>query len=127
MDGIIVAFASPVPLVCAVNKHHAEEVFATSLLLKSMEKLGFGEVIALDKDNPNGIRSMVRAIDQGKNILIFPAGGFGESGELPEMRGLNWIVKQTGAKVERIRLRGADRSKLFSYGDDWWPRVWLRF
>jgi len=129
LDGVLVALASPRPLVFAVNVGHAQVNPITSRILGSLVALGLGRVVAVDSTRPVAARSLLQALRQGDSVMVFPEGRISQNGKpLKAMPGVAWLSGRSGAPVLKLRLRGADRSKWFGKsGSEAWPRIWLRF
>ena len=129
LDGVLVALASPAPMVFAVNVHHAQENPATKAVLDLLSRLGLGRVVALDETRPSGMRHLLRALQNGQSVMIFPEGRISENGKPGELRpGMQWLQQKAQVPTLSLRIRGAQRSRLFAKaGTHWWPRIWLRF
>lgn len=129
LDGVIIALASPRPLAFAVNVGHAMDNPITRAGLAMLASMGLGHVVALDSGRPIAARQLLQALRAGQSVMVFPEGRISPDGRpLPPMPGVDWLARRSGAPVLRLRLRGAERSRLFAEtGDRLWPRVWLRF
>lgn len=129
IDGVLIALASPRPLVFAVNVDHAQTNTVTRTGLRVLSSLGLGEVVAVDDSRPCGIRQLVKALKQGQSVMVFPEGRISKDGRPSEaMPGVAWMAQRTGAAAHPLRIRGAHRSRWFAKtGTDLWPRIWLRF
>ena len=126
LDGVIVALASPRPLHFAVNLRHARAHPVTSRLLAWMEGRGLGTVVPLDGTSVFGLRRLDAALRTGAGVCLFPEGRIAEGAPLPEQPGLAWLRARNGRPLVRIRIEGADRSRLFARrGDRLWPAIRL--
>uniref|UniRef100_UPI003BEF167E lysophospholipid acyltransferase family protein n=1 Tax=Burkholderia arboris TaxID=488730 RepID=UPI003BEF167E len=125
LDGVLIAFASPAPLVFGVNAAYARYGRFSRWGLALMSRLGFGAVVPLDLAMPFGIRKLRVALDRGYSVMVFPEGAISPNGRpQPEHGGLRWLVSRTGAHIVRLEIRGAETSRLFSKsGRQWWPRI----
>lgn len=75
-------------------------------------------VITVDPLNPYSVRDMVRVINQGKPLVVFPEGRITRTGSLMKIyQGVGYMAMKTGAKVFPITIDGLERSK-FSYLND---------
>ncbi|WP_146162227.1 hypothetical protein [Marinobacter sp. 3-2] len=54
LDGVLIALASPRPLVFAVNVNHAQRHPVTSRVLGAMSAIGLGRVVPVDSTRPVG-------------------------------------------------------------------------
>lgn len=129
LDGIIVALASPVPLTFGVDTDFSRRSKVASRGMAVLSWLGFGAVVPIDGNSPFGIRSLSRALDRGDSVMLFPEGKISETGHpCAEQPGVAWLVRRSGVKVVRIRIRGAERSRLFAKsGDKFWPAIEIQF
>lgn len=129
LDGILIALASPRPLVFAVNVGHARQHPVISKLLAGLAAMGLGRIVAVDSTRPLAARALLQALRQGASVAIFPEGRISPDGRpLEPMPGVEWLAKRAGVPVLALRLRGAHRSRWFGKaGSDTWPRIWLRF
>jgi len=75
-------------------------------------------VITVDPQNPYSVREMVRVINSGKPIVVFPEGRITRTGGLMKIyQGVGYMAMRTGAKLYPITIDGLERSK-FSYLND---------
>lgn len=129
LDGVIVALASPVPLTFGVDTDFSRHSKAASRGMAFLAWLGFGAVVPIDGSSPFGIRALAKALERGDTVMLFPEGKISESAHPnPDQPGLAWLAKRSGVEVIRIRIRGAERSRLFAKaGDKLWPRIEIKF
>lgn len=129
LDGILVALASPRPLVFAVDTDFSRRSTTSRLGLRFLEKMGFGLVVPLDCSAPFGMRTLKRALLDGSNVMVFPEGAISPSGcRQTDKPGLCWLKEKSGARLIEVRISGAEQSKLFAKnGTHWWPRITLSF
>lgn len=129
VDGIIVALTSPVPLTFGVDTDFSRRSKVASHGLAVLSWLGFGTVVPIDGNSPFGIRSLSKALARGESVMLFPEGKISETGQpSAEQPGVTWLVRRSGVKVVRIRILGAERSRLFAKsGDKFWPHIEIQF
>lgn len=129
LDGVIVALASPVPLTFGVDTDFARRSKVASRGMAVLSWLGFGAVVPIDGNSPFGIRSLFKALDRGESVMLFPEGKISETGHpCADQPGVTWLVTRSGVKVVRIKILGAERSRLFAKsGDQLWPRIEIQF
>lgn len=126
LDGIIVALASPRPMVFPVTPRYSRNHPLTPRLLRWLERRGLGRVVTMDGDHIYALRELRRALAEGDSVCIFPEGRIGDGGCLQEQPGFRWLHEQTGCPVVRAVLTGADRSRLFAKaGSEYRPAIHL--
>jgi acyl-[acyl-carrier-protein]-phospholipid O-acyltransferase/long-chain-fatty-acid--[acyl-carrier-protein] ligase len=129
LDGIIVALASPVPLTFGVDTGFSRRSRLARRGMAMLAWLGFGEVVPIDANSPFGIRALAKALERGDSVMLFPEGRISETG-LPqhEQPGVRWLAKRSGVRIHRIRIIGAERSRLFAKaGQHLWPSIHVIF
>lgn len=129
LDGVIVALASPMPLVFAVDTDFSRRSRMARLGLGLLAKAGFGSVVPLDTNAPFGMRALVRVLAQDGNVMVFPEGAISPTGRRQiDQPGLDWLIAKTGATEIAVEIRGAEESRLFAKaGSRFWPKITLRF
>ncbi|MCA8355700.1 1-acyl-sn-glycerol-3-phosphate acyltransferase [Burkholderia cepacia] len=125
LDGVLIAFASPAPLVFAVDPAYARNGRVARWGLKILSQLGFGDVVPLDPNTPYGLRTLRRALERGRGVMVFPEGCISPDGRpQAEQPGVTWLAARTGATIVRLSICGAETSRLFSKsGRQWWPQI----
>ena len=115
LDGLIVAFASPAPLVFGVDTDFSRRSWLIGRCLALLSFLGFGRVVPIDGNSPFGVRALYKALASGESVMIFPEGRISETGDpLPEQPGVAWLAERVGAPVVRIQISGAENSRFFA-------------
>lgn len=129
LDGVIIALASPAPLMFAVDTDFSRRSPGARLGLNLLSWLGFGSVVPLDCSAPFGMRALTRALLAGANVMVFPEGGISQTGaRQADMPGLNWLIAKTGATKVEVNISGAEKSRIFAKsGTQWWPKITLTF
>ena len=129
LDGILVALASPEPLVFGVEHQYAVDHPQTSKLLQRLSALGLGKVVPVCSSQPMGLRTLLKSLKEGHSVMIFPEGKISIDGTPNEKQpGLEWLARKSGAKVTSIRLKGAEQSRFFGKsGRKIWPKISLIF
>lgn len=129
LDGLVVALASPAPLVFGVDTDFSVRSKTARRGMAALAFLGFGAVVPVDMGSPFGIRALVKALDRGDSIMLFPEGRISELGQVqPHQPGLAWLVARSGAPLLRVQISGAERSRFFAKeGRDFWPRIDVQF
>lgn len=130
LDGFIIALASPVRLVYTSEPLYSRHTAWSKTLFRVLLRLGFGlDVVPLGREAPHGARRVVRHLETGASVLVFPEGQISASGlPLEDQPGLHWLQQRTGANIVRISIDGAHDSVLFGKrGTRWRPLIRLEF
>lgn len=129
VDGIIVALASPTPLIFGVDTDFSRRAVVARSGLAVLAWLGFGAVVPIDGKSPYGLRSLARSLCDGSSVMLFPEGEISLDGTPAEERpGVTWLAERTGADVLWIHISGAERSRLFAKaGNELWPSINIQF
>ncbi len=129
IDGVIVAMASPVPMVFSVETDFSVHSPIARFGLKLLSILGYGSVVPLDDTTPLGLRALLNSLREGRTVMMFPEGRISPDGEaLPHQPGLGWLTGKIAAPVISLKIVGAHQSRLFGKrGRAWWPPVQLDF
>ncbi len=92
---------------------HVTFVVNTQIARKFSFILKFRPHVTIDPLNPYSIRQMIRFIQQGKTLVIFPEGRITTTGGLMKIySGLGYLALRTGAMVYPVILDGLERSKM---------------
>jgi 1-acyl-sn-glycerol-3-phosphate acyltransferase len=129
LDGLIVAFASPIPLCFGVDPAFSRHSFLVRGVLKTFSHFGFSSFVPLESKSPFGMRTLLKALQKGQSIMLFPEGAISPTGApLPEQPGVQWLRQKTGSSILRIQITGAEKSRFFGKsGRAFWPRISLSF
>lgn len=129
LDGVIVALASPMPLVFAVDTDFSRRSGMARFGLGLLAKAGFGAVVPLDTNAPFGMRALMRVLTHGGNVMVFPEGAISPTGRRQiDQPGLDWLIARTGATEVAVEIHGAEDSRLFAKaGSRLWPKITVRF
>lgn len=129
IDGVIVALASPVPLVFGVDTDFSRRSILARRGMAALAAVGFGRVVPIDAGSPFGLRALRKALAAGESVMLFPEGRISDTGSpLPLRPGVDWLAQRCRVPVLCIRIRGAERSRAFAKaGSAWWPRIEIEF
>ena len=108
LDGPAVAAWLPriglVQAVFAVDPDYARHPVWSRLLKAYGWLTGGHTMLPLDATRPFAMREVLRILDQGRDVVIFPQGtGIGDHAR-PDARGCNWLTEKTSRRVMEITL-----------------------
>ena len=117
LDGPAVARFLPkagmVQAIFAVDPDYARHAVWKPLLNAYGWLTGGHTMLPLDANRPFAMRSILRLLDQGRDVVIFPQGaGIGDSAR-PDAGGCGWLLERTSRRVMEITLSHETR----------WPRI----
>ncbi len=104
LDGLILGAFLPVNPVFVVHTEVTRNRFFRLLLSLS-------DYLAVDPTNPMGMKRVVRLIESGRPVVIFPEGRITLTGSLMKVYdGPAFVAAKTGAVIAPVRLDGAART-----------------
>lgn len=123
LDAVLLYAYVPVHLTFAINTHTANSFIGRVAGL-------FRNIFALDPANPLSIRSLIRRVNQGGCVVIFPEGRITVTGALMKVYpGPGLVATRTQATVLPIRINGAQYTPFSRLGRhnrlSWFPKITL--
>ncbi|MFE5321411.1 AMP-binding protein [Paenibacillus sp. NPDC056579] len=116
LDAVLLALYLPEEAAFVVN---------TKIARRFRWALRLSNHIAVDPLNPYSVRTMVKTVQSGVPLVLFPEGRVTTTGGLMKIySGIGYIAFRTGARLIPIAINGAERSK-FSYISHKIRTVWF--
>ncbi len=121
LDGPILASFWPGSPSFAINTQIAEKWWARLAF-------PFFDFLPLDPSNPMAIKTLVRTVESGQHIVIFPEGRITVTGALMKVyEGPGSIALHADAPILPVRIDGAQYSKFSKLGSrvktKWFPKI----
>jgi acyl-[acyl-carrier-protein]-phospholipid O-acyltransferase/long-chain-fatty-acid--[acyl-carrier-protein] ligase len=119
LDALLLAVYLPEEATFVINTTIAER-FKLPLMLRKH--------ITVDPLNPYSVRTMIKTVQGGEPLVLFPEGRITTTGGLMKIySGIAYIALKTGAQLIPIAINGAERSKLSYIGSKiktvWFPAI----
>lgn len=126
LDGVIIALASPRPMVFPVTPKHSQRNPFTRAVLRWLERRGLGTVVPMDGSSFHAIRSLRQSLIASQSVCIFPAGKIADGTSSQMHRGYKWLSEKTDTVVVEATISGAEHSRIFArHGTILWPSIQL--
>ena len=104
LDGLLIGLMIPVNAIFVVHSQIASRPFFAFLLR-------FVPHLAVDSTSPLAMKQIVKLVESGQPVVIFPEGRITKTGSLMKVYdGAAFVAAKTGATVVPVRIDGAARS-----------------
>ena len=104
LDGLLIGLLVPVNAIFVVHSQIANHPFFAFLLR-------FVPHLAVDSTSPLAMKQIVKLVESGQPVVIFPEGRITKTGSLMKVYdGAAFVAAKTGATIVPIRIDGASRS-----------------
>ncbi|NOU91873.1 AMP-binding protein [Paenibacillus sp. LMG 31456] len=115
-------------LLAAYLPEEATFVVNTTIAKRLGPLLKLRKHITVDPLNPYSVRTMVKTVQSGVPLVLFPEGRITVTGGLMKIySGIGYIAMKTNARIFPIAINGAERSKLSYIGHKirtvWFPAI----
>lgn len=125
LDGLILGVMLPVEPVFIVNTEIAQRPLIRMFLSLS-------DYLTVDPTNPMAIKTIIRLVESGRPVVIFPEGRITTTGSLMKIyEGSAFVTVKTEATVHPVIIQGATFSTLSRMSVDhpkrWFPKITLTY
>ena len=123
LDGLVLGLNLPFDATFVVHSQVVQHPLMGRMLR-------FVDHLAVDPANPMAIKQIIRLVESGRPVVIFPEGRITTTGSLMKIYdGAGFIAARTGAQVVPVRLDGPARSYFSRLGQlmprQFFPRITL--
>lgn len=125
LDGLILGVMLPVSPVFVVNTEIARRPLFRMFLSLS-------DYLAVDPANPMAVKAIIRLIESGRAVVIFPEGRITTTGSLMKIyEGSAFVAAKTEAELIPVVIQGANFSTLsrmpIEHPKRWFPKITLTY
>lgn len=125
LDGLILGLMLPIKPVFVVNTEIAKRPLVRAFLSLS-------EYLAIDPSNPMAIKQIIRLVESGRPVVIFPEGRITTTGSLMKIyEGSAFVTVKTEATIHPVIIEGATFSTLSRMHTEhpkrWFPQITLTY
>ncbi len=118
LDGVLLGLFLPVDPVFVVHSYVARHGLFRRIL-------SLVDYLAVDPTSPMAMKQVIRLVESGRPVVIFPEGRITVTGSLMKVYdGPAFVAARTGARIVPVRLDGTARS-LFARVSGKAPRRWF--
>ncbi len=125
LDGLILGLMLPIKPVFVINTDIARRPLVRLFLSLS-------DYITVDPSNPMAVKTIIRIVEQGRPVVIFPEGRITTTGSLMKIyEGSAFVAVKAKATIHPVIIEGATFSTLSRMGGDhprrWFPQITLTY
>jgi len=125
LDGLILGVMLPVSPVFVVNTQIAQRPLLRWIM-------SMGEYLVVDPSNPMAIKAIIKLVESGRPVVIFPEGRITTTGSLMKIyEGSAFVAAKTAATILPVIIHGGTFSALSRMHQDhptrWFPRITLTY
>lgn len=125
LDGLILGLFLPISPVFVVNTEIAKRPLVRLFL-------SLADYLAVDPANPMAIKAIIRLVESGRPVVIFPEGRITTTGSLMKIyEGSAFVAVKTGATVIPVIIEGATFSTLSrmpqQHPHRWFPQITITY
>jgi len=102
--------------VFAVDPDYALHPFWSKILKTIGWLTGGHTMLPLDSSRPYAMRALVKLLDEGRDVVIFPQGTGLSNPDRPDANGVDWLLN-------RLKMRKVEVKTVTLIHDSWFPRV----
>jgi acyl-[acyl-carrier-protein]-phospholipid O-acyltransferase/long-chain-fatty-acid--[acyl-carrier-protein] ligase len=104
LDGVFLMLALPRDVVFVVN---------TQIAKRFAPLLRFCKIVTVDPLNPYSVRHMIKVVQKGSPLVVFPEGRITTTGGLMKMYGgVGYIALKTGVPIHPVAINGLEQSNM---------------
>lgn len=125
LDGLILGLMLPIEPVFIINTEIARRPMIRAFLSLS-------DYLTVDPSNPMAIKQIIRLVESGRPVVIFPEGRITTTGSLMKIyEGSAFVTVKTEATIHPVIIKGATFSTLsrmhVEHPKRWFPRITLTY
>lgn len=125
LDGLILGLMLPIEPVFVINTEIARRPLIRAFLSLS-------DYLTVDPSNPMAIKQIIRLVESGRPVVIFPEGRITTTGSLMKIyEGSAFVTVKTAAMIHPVIIEGATFSTLsrmhVEHPKRWFPKITLTY
>lgn len=110
LDGPALALLTPRPILFGVDPSYSRHPVWRLVMQGYASLIGTGcEMVPMMPGSPFGLRSLVRRLEAGGWVCLFPEGGIATGRKYP---GASWLSRRANVPIHRLEIRSFGLGKL---------------